>query len=135
MSQPLPIGEFEWVRDVNVLEVPDDAEPGYMVECDLEYPEELHSIHSDYPLCPEKICNTKDMLSPYQNSLLETKQKKSSQKTSIGKIQMLVPNLNDKSKYIIHYRVLKEYVRLGIKVTKIHRTVKFHQAPWLYKYW
>ena len=60
MSQPLPIGDFKWIPEreiasLDVTTVTDDAAIGYILEVDLEYPKELHVIHSDYPLVPEKI--------------------------------------------------------------------------------
>ena len=38
---------------------------GYFLEVDLEYPEELHELHNDFPLAPEKIAVSSDMLSNY----------------------------------------------------------------------
>ena len=59
MSQPLPINNFEWMNkkelkelDTNKFET--NQEIGYMLEVDLEYPHELHDLHNDYPLAPEK---------------------------------------------------------------------------------
>ena len=43
----------------------------------------------------------------------------------------LIPNLQDKSKYILHYRLLKYYVNNGLEVTNIHRVLRFRQSPWL----
>ena len=42
---------------------------GYFIECDLEYPEELHDLHNDYPLAPEKLIVEDDWLSPYCKQL------------------------------------------------------------------
>ena len=91
---------------------------------DLEYPAELHDIHNDYPLAPEKIHITRDMLSPYQrDNFPET-----------HGCEKLVPNIRDKVKYVLHYRNLKQYLQLGMKVTTIHRVIKFRQASWLKSY-
>ena len=38
---------------------------GYFLEVDLEYPEELHELHNDFPLAPEKRTVNSDMLSKY----------------------------------------------------------------------
>ena len=95
-----------------------------MLEVDLEYPQELHDHHNEYPLAPEKVKVTEDMLSPYATKLLEDLDLKG---TSTEK---LIPILNSKKKYVVHYRNLKLYLSLG----KIHKVVTFRQTPWLKQY-
>ncbi|XP_028416044.1 uncharacterized protein LOC114539626 [Dendronephthya gigantea] len=60
MSQPLPTGEFDWLTDqeiaeLDITDVADDDEKGYILEVDLHYPSDLHDLHNDYPLAPEKM--------------------------------------------------------------------------------
>ena len=80
-----------------------------ILEVDLEYPKSLHDLHSDYPLAPEQI--------------------------EVNKLLKVIPNLGDKKKYILHYENLKQYqLSLGLKLTRIHRGIKFKESQWLKKY-
>ena len=95
------------------------------MEVDLKYPSELHELHNDYPLAPEKLRVSKDMLSDYCLSIAETYDVK------VGDVAKLIPNLRDKSYYLLHYRTLQLYVSLGMVVGKIHRVLRFKQSDWL----
>ena len=60
MSQPLPTGEFDWLNEVeisnlDITQITDDSEEGYILEVDLKYPKEIHDLHKDYPLAPAKM--------------------------------------------------------------------------------
>ena len=48
----------------------------------------------------------------------------------IGIVKILVPNIFDKGKYVIYYENLKLYLRLGLKLKKIHRVLEFNQSQW-----
>ncbi|XP_041371540.1 uncharacterized protein LOC121385070 [Gigantopelta aegis] len=131
MSQYLPERDFEWVKDLDSLDimtVTENSNTGYILEVDLEYPTELHDCHSDYPLAPESMLVTDAMLSPHSQQLRD--------KLCLTDrpVRKLVPNLNDKEKYVLHYRNLQFYLRQGIKLTKIHRAIQFRQSPWLKTY-
>ena len=70
MSQDLPINNFEWVKNIDKIEqklmrIKTNSSTGYVLEVDLDYSQELHDIHSDYPLAPEKINMPKEWLSKY----------------------------------------------------------------------
>ena len=133
MSMPLPDRNFQFLSDeeiekLDILNVSDDGDTGYICEVDLEYPFEIHDLHNEYPLAPQRMVITPEMISPYNQMLIENLGVKP------GKISKLVPNLNDKTKYIVHYRNLKQYVELGMKINKIHRILSFHQSTWLKPY-
>lgn len=117
MNQYLPHSNFTWVpeneiENFNVHEIPDDSDCGYVLEVDLQYPPDLHDLHNAMPFCPELI------IPPVPKATLPK----------------LIPNLNDKSKYVIHYQNLKQCLSHGLVLLKIHRILKFHQSPWLKPY-
>ena len=46
----------------------------------------------------------------------------------------MVPNLGNKTNYVVYYRNLQLYLSLGMKLTKIHRVLKLKQSDWMKKY-
>ena len=79
-----------------------NSSTGYILEADLEYPQELHDVHNDYPLAPEKINMPKEWLSKYCLKIANT------HNITTGKVKKLVPNLMNKNNYVIHYRNLQQ---------------------------
>ena len=133
MSQYLPTGNFKWlsqkrIKKTNLGKYTENNKKGLILEVDLEYPQELHNLHNDFPLGPEKIKVAKDMLSDYCKQIADKFN------ISSGLVHKLIPTLNDKEKYILHYRNLQLYLSLGLKLKKIHRVLQFNQSPWLKQY-
>ena len=133
MSQYLPTGGFKWmtekqINSMNLALYKEDSKKGLILEVDLEYPDELHNLHNDYLLGPEKLKVTGDMLSDYCKNIANK------YNISTGLVHKLIPTLCDKEKYVSHYRNLKLYVDLGMKLKKVHRVLEFNQSPWLKQY-
>lgn len=118
MSQPLPMGEFQWITNLNeidehwIADIEDNGDYGYIFEADVDYPQILHDLHSDFPFLPESV------VPPNSNS----------------KIKKLIPHLSPKLKYVVHYKSLKQAIHYGLRVLKIHRVLKFKQSFWLRPY-
>ena len=75
MSQYLPTGNFKWMSDKEIKRIDlgkykKDDKKGLIIEVDLEYPQELHDLHNDYPLAPETTKVSSGMLSEYWKRLL-----------------------------------------------------------------
>jgi len=52
----------------------------------------------------------------------------------VNKVEKLIPNLWDKNKYVLHYRNLKQYEKLGLKIKKIYRGISFTEGACLKPY-
>ena len=105
MSKQLPTSGFESMTDNE----PDDWKHlSCFLEVDLEYPENLHNLHNDYTLAPERV--------------------------KIGNVEKLIPNLNNKTNYFVRYEIFKILRKARFKITKIHRGIKFEESTWLEKY-
>ena len=81
---------------------------GYILEVDVEYPEELHKMHNNLAFMPEKM--------------------------KINKVEKLVPNLYNKEKYVVHIRALDQALKHGLVLKKVHRVISFQQSAWLKVY-
>ena len=131
MSDYLPYGEFEWLENVDgfdINSVNEKSEIGCFLEVDLEYPNELHELHNDYPLAPEKLTVTNDMLSKYCKEIPDEYDIK------VDDVKKLIPNLRNKTRYVLHYRNLQLNLFLGMKLIKVHRMLKFKHSDWMKKY-
>ena len=115
MSQKLPVHSFKWMTTEEIDNIFNNQivqvweKTPCILEVDLEYPEELHDHHNDYPLAPERI---------------ECK----------NGVKKLIPNLWDKNNYVVHYKTLMLFLSLGLKLKKIHRGIKFIEADFLKPY-
>ena len=114
MSQYLPYSEFKWLNKkkydkLDVNSISENNFDGYILEVDLEYPDELHEFHNHYLLAPEKLEISHNMLSNYCSNIA------TKYDTKIGGVNKLVPNFGNKNKYVLHYRNLQLYLSLGMK--------------------
>ena len=72
---------------------------------DIEYPKQLFGSHKELPFLPER--------------------------KKLEKVEKLVCSIEDKEKYVIHIRALKQALNNGLKLKKVHRIIKFQQKVWL----
>ena len=128
MSGYLPQGEPElliYTDNFDANSISEKSPIGYILEVDLKYPEKLHLLHNDYSLAPEKLAIPYDMLSGYCKKLVDE------QGIKVADVMKLIPNLGNKNKYIVYYKNLQLYLPLEMKLTKIHKVLKFQQSDWI----
>ena len=116
------------VDKLDVMSINEKSEIGYFLEVELKYPEELHKLHNDYLLVPEKLAVSSDMLSKYCKKIADEYDIK------VGDVTKLIPNLRNKTKYVLHYRNLQLHLSLVVKLIKIYRVLKFKQSDLMKKY-
>ena len=115
MCMKLPTHGFKWMSGGELENLYENQElhtwnkNPCILEVDLEYPKKMHNLHNDYPLCPEGV------------------------KCKNG-VEKLIPNLRDKKKYVLHYKNLIQCLRLGMKLKRIHRGIKFVESEWMKPY-
>ena len=112
MSQPLPTHGFEWVENItktqvlNILE--GNSKKGYIFDVDLIYPKHLWEKHNDYPLAPELL--------------------------KVNGVEKLICHFKPRTNYVLHYKNLKQYLNMGLKLKAVNRALSFEQSPWMEPY-
>ena len=120
-SKHLPVGGFKWLDEINgvdkadignthIQSLPDETEYGYVFEVNLSFPPEIHDIQKDLPMCPENA------IPPG------------------SKHPKLMATLYVRKRYIIHFQNLKQCLRHGLILDKVHRILQFRQSPFLKSY-
>ena len=105
--------DFKWVDSISIdtiMSYDENSDIGYTLEVDLHYPKELHDLHNDYPLAPERY------------------------KPEGSFCEKLCGTFYDKKDYIIDIRNLRFYLEKGLVLNKINRVVEYKQRKWLKEY-
>ena len=115
MCNKLPVKNFEWVKDLRYMHQKfiknydeDSSEKGYILEVDVEYPKILQNEHEDLPFLPEKI--------------------------KINRQTKLTCNFYDKTRYVVHIKLLQKALNHRLKLKRVHRVIEFEQSDWMKKY-
>ena len=116
MSQKLPVDNFKWIEKDNLLKFDENfiknydenSDKGYILEVDIEYPKNLHKLHSDLPFLPERM--------------------------TINKCTKLVCTVQDKENYVVHIRALEQALNHGLILKQAHEVIEFRQEAWLKPY-
>lgn len=119
-----PQEKFKYFKDI-VKNYSFKSKNGFLACVDLEYPKSLHDLHDPFPVAAENVDVNYDMLSPYSRTKIKRK---------TFKQQKLIAPLSDRKNYLCHIANLQLYLKLGLKLTKIHKVIQFRQKPWIKKF-
>ena len=109
MSQKLPVNGFKWVEKSRlsrfnerfIKNYNENSDIGYFLEVDIDYPKELFNLHKDLPFLPER--------------------------KKVNKVEKLICSIEDKEKYVMHKKVLKQALNHRLILKKVHRVIQFNQ--------
>ena len=107
MSQKRPVDGFKWVEKLSkfnerfIKSYNENSDIGYFLEVDVEYPKRLFNLHKDLPFLRKR--------------------------EKIDKCKKLISSIEDKERYVVHIRALKQALNHGLKLKKVHRVIQFNQ--------
>ena len=128
MSQYLPYDEIKFDNEVeldDILNTPDDSDIGYVVEVDLKYPDNIKQKTKNFPFTPMNKKINPDKFNDYMKEI---------KPDTYIQTSKLICDWSDKKNYLVHYRMLKFFIRHGMIVGKVHTVISFKQSRWLEKY-
>ena len=140
LSSLLPHSHFKWLEDKEITKINMNVNKhlkrlsnvgpyGQLLEVDVEYPEELHDYFNSFPPCPSKRTIKEKEISQMQVNL--------GKMLGLGstpyKVEKMVACLKPKT-IICHYRTLKYYASIGLKIKRVNRGIKFIQKAWMKDY-
>ncbi len=133
MMMRLPISDYKFINKndwdtTKILNINEEDEIQYRFVVDLEYPKELHDYHNDFCLAPERRQLREDELSPYQLSILHQRE------INHFKSEKLMNTLNNKYYYSVEGNELKNYIKKGMKLLKIHKVISYKTSKFLEPY-
>ena len=114
MSQKLPVNGFKWAKhlskfnEIFIRNYDENSDKGYFLKVDVEYSKELFDLHKDLPFLPES--------------------------KKVNKVEKFICSIEDKEKYVMHIRVLKQALNHGLVFKTVHRVIQFNQEDWLKPY-
>ena len=100
---------YGWVMSQKLpVNYNENSDKRYFLEVDIDYLKELFNLHKDLPFLPER--------------------------KKVNKVEKLICNIEDKEKYVMHIKVLKQALNHGLVLKKVHRVIQFNQKDWLKPY-
>ena len=114
MSQKLPVNGFKWENDLSrfnedfIKKQNKNSDVGYFLEADVQYPKTLFGSHKDLPFLSDR--------------------------KTLEKVEKLVCSIEDKEKYVIRIRALKQALNHRLILKEVHKLIKLSREAWLKSY-
>ena len=114
MSQKLSVNSFKWAEklsrfnEILIKNYNENSDIGYFFEVDIDCPKKVFDPYKDFPFLPES--------------------------KKVNKVEKFICSIEDKQKYVIHIRALKQPLNYRLVLRKVHRVIQFNQKAWLKPY-
>ena len=141
MSQAMPDGDFEWLNNAECREMENRLinaierneifghTRGYILEVDMDYPQELHERDDDYPMAPELITIEAEITGEKQHEL-----RAQYFGAACPFTRKLVCSFLPKKHYVVLGELLAFYLDRGMSLVNIHRAIRFSSSPYVAGY-
>ena len=131
LCMKLPVSDFVQCSEIPLIDwrnVDTEGDIGYLLEVDLDYPMSIHNATESFPLAPENMEITNEMLTPLMKRQLSAMHMARHERdVPMLPTRKLVASCRDKKNYVVHFKVLKFYLRKGMIISKIHTVISFQQ--------
>ena len=141
MNKTLPLNDYKLANvsiftDDFIKDYDDKGDKGYLLEADVEYPKELLSAHKDLPFLPERRFKLHKEFEHKVSKEIEKAHKKVYKTFNITHEpgNKRIAMVQDKNKYVISISTLKQALKHGLKLQKVHRVIEYNQSNWLKPY-
>ena len=136
LSMRLPQWGFTWMtqeelNSIDWVHVDTEGDEGYTLEVTLEYPAAIHDETQDLPFAPERLTPKSEWLSDMQHA--QRKLAYAQENTYHGTAKLLLTQFH-KCNYVVHFKILQFYLKHGMRISKLHRGVKYVQAAFFEPY-
>ena len=135
----LPTSDFHWATETEITAldwatIDTEGETGYTLKVDLSYPQAIHDLTRDFPLAPETGMVTEELFTPFMREQWARRCEFRGSSTAYKPERKLLMSCRDKKEYVVHFKLLKFYLSMGMHITKIHSVIKYKQTCIFKKY-
>jgi hypothetical protein len=139
LRQLLPTSDLRWLTEaefnsIDWASIDTEGDVGYTLKVDLKYPAAIHDLTQDFPLAPETGMVTEAMLTPFMKEQWERRCEFRGGSLKYRPEKKLLMSCTDKKEYVVHFKLLKFYLNMGMQITTIHSVIGYKQTCIFKKY-